>query len=575
MSNEKKFSSETGIEIRNCEAETRTTVQPTLRREFLRQLGGVAAATVAAGSIGVAPLVATAGASTASVRKTPKGRMQDCYDIRIDAARETGKIAMPAQITNGDEQRYPNFIGNYSKGLPHNDVGEVDPDAYRLLIAAGDSGTSAAYEKVPLGGMYPLVNPLSGLAFDLEGADSHQLAIEPPPQVASQLRADEMIELYWMALCREVHFTDYATNPTVKSATAELSKLNSFLGPKSSGNVTSQTLFRGFTADDVRGPYVSQFLLKPFSYGQIQISGQIQTFMPGVDYMTHPAEWLSVKNGEMPSSPIQISPQQRYICTGRDLAAYVHNDQIFQAFYNAAIWLLTHSAPLNPGNPYVKLTRQSPFATFGGPHFLSLLAEASNRALKAVCYPKWFVHRNLRPEEYGGLVHMTKTRKADYPLHRDVFDSTALAETFAKQGSYLHPQAYAEGAPLHPAYAAGHACIAGACATILKVAFNGDVPFDSLPGGAIQVGRTDGLALIPYPGADGGAITINGEINKLAANISSARNFAGIHWRSDYSAGAKLGEAVALSMLREQRSLYAEDFSGFKVKKFGGETITV
>ena len=173
-----------------------------------------------------------------------------------------------------------------------------------------------------------------------------------------------------MALCRDVHFTDYATNPTVKTAASELSKLSAFFGPKSGGNVTAQTLFRGFTADDIRGPYVSQLLMRPFSYGQIQISGQIQTFMPGVDYMTHPAEWLSVKNGEMPSSPIQVSPQPRYICTGRDLAAYVHNDQIFQAFYNAAIWLFTHSAPLNPGNPYVKLTRQSPFATFGGPHFL-------------------------------------------------------------------------------------------------------------------------------------------------------------------------------------------------------------
>jgi hypothetical protein len=253
MSYNGKVAPEIKLDTKKAGVDVRKNAQPTPRREFLRQLGGAAAATVAVGSIGVAPLVATAGESSTPVSKMAKGRMQDCYDIRMDAARETGKIAMPAQITNGDEQRYPNFIGNYSKGLPHNAVGEVDPDAYRLLIAAGESGTSAAYEKVPLGGMYPLVNPLAGLAFDLEGADSHQLAIDPPPQVASQLRANEMIELYWMALCRDVHFTDYATNATVKAATSELSKLSAFFGPKSSGTVTAQTLFRGFTADDVRG----------------------------------------------------------------------------------------------------------------------------------------------------------------------------------------------------------------------------------------------------------------------------------------------------------------------------------
>jgi hypothetical protein len=150
MSDKKKVSSEAGIEVKQGELEVHKNAQPTPRREFLRQLGGVAAATMAAGSVGLAPLVATASAATTPIRKMAKGRMQDCYDIRMDAARETGKIAMPAQITNGDEQRYPDFIGNYSKGLPHNAVREVDPDAYRLLIAAGESGTSAAYEKVPI-----------------------------------------------------------------------------------------------------------------------------------------------------------------------------------------------------------------------------------------------------------------------------------------------------------------------------------------------------------------------------------------------------------------------------------------
>jgi hypothetical protein len=42
------------------------------------------------------------------------------------------------------------------------------------------------------------------------------------------------------------------------------------------------------------------------------------------------------------------------------------------------------------------------FGTFGGPHILALLTEVSTRALKAVWYQKWLVHRRLRPEEFGG-----------------------------------------------------------------------------------------------------------------------------------------------------------------------------
>ena len=53
------------------------------------------------------------------------------------------------------------------------------------------------------------------------------------------------------------------------------------------------------------------------------------------------------------------------------------------------------------------------------------------------------------------------------------------------------------------------------------------------------------------------------------------RNFAGIHWRSDYTESLKLGEAVAISLLRDQRLIYKEDFAGFTFTKFDGTRITV
>jgi hypothetical protein len=68
---------------------------------------------------------------------------------------------------------------------------------------------------------------------------------------------------------------------------------------------------------------------------------------------------------------------------------------------------------------------------------------------------------------------------------------------------------------------------------------------------------------------------VGGELNKLAANIATARNFAGIHWRTDYTESLRLGEAVAISILRDQRATYNESFGGFTFTRFDGTTITV
>jgi hypothetical protein len=545
----------------------------TNRRTFLNKLGGAAILAAGAKAIELGPLAKPASAHEG--RREGRERARESFEIRVRAAERERDVEIPEQLTNGDERKYTNFIGSYSKGLPHSSIGEVDQAAYEEFLDACRTGTAAGFENVPLGGTVKLVNPMSGIAFDLEGTDSHQLAIGPPPALASQMRADDMVEQYWMALCRDVNFTDYATDPTALAAGQELSALAAFAGPKVSGQVTAQSLFRGFTAKDLVGPYVSQLFLRPFNYGQYAISGKITTYVPGIDYLTDQPSWLKARNGEGPFAKNQLDTQPRFVRNGRDLAAYVHTDQIFEAFYNAGIWLGANGAPPNSGNPYLALTKQSALITFGATQFLCLLAEASTRALKAVWYAKWFVHRTLRPEDYGGLVHAVMTGQAKYPLQGDVLNSHALTQTFSKYGTYLHAQAYPEGCPQHPSYAQGHGAIAGACATMLKAAFNGSAAFYKLTNGTIQVASEDGSALVPYGGADAEQITVNGEINKLASNIGLGRDFAGVHWRTDYSDGLKLGETVALSILSDQKETYGEDFSGFQITKFDGTSITV
>jgi hypothetical protein len=164
------------------------------------------------------------------------------------------------------------------------------------------------------------------------------------------------------------------------------------------------------------------------------------------------------------------------------------------------------------------------FSTFGVPHLLCLLGEAKIRACKAAWYAKWFVHRALRPEEYGGLVQMVATGKANYRLHADILNSAALAATVSSNnGTYLLPQAFPEGSPQHPSFPQGHATMAGACATILKAAFDGSIPLNTLGDRRIVTASADGLSLADYTGSDANQITVNGEINKLASNIGQAR----------------------------------------------------
>ena len=67
---------------------------------------------------------------------------------------------------------------------------------------------------------------------------------------------------------------------------------------------------------------------------------------------------------------------------------------------------------------------------------------------------------------------------------------------------------------------------------------------------------------------------MGGELNKVAANIAIGRNLAGVHWRSAYTQSMRLGEAVAISILEEQKLTYNEPGS-LTVTKFDGTAVTI
>jgi hypothetical protein len=486
----------------------------------------------------------------------------------------------------------PNFIGNYHKGLPHNAFGEVVSAAYQTLLTAVTSRNSTDFNAITMGlGAFgaKLTSPQAGLAGDTEGPAPSTLAMRTPPTLDSAEEAGEAAELYWMALLRDVPFTDFAINAQIQQAAADLTNLSDFRGPKVGTQVTPGTIFRGFAPGDLIGPYLSQYLLVDVPYGSLKIEQTQQTVVANVDYLTQFDNWLAIQNGHAALLSDQFDSTRRYIRNMRDLGQYVHVDALYEAYLNACLILLAHGAPLDKGNPYFHDTVLNPcsknqkgFATFGGPHLLALVCEVSTRALKAVWYQKWIVNRRLRPEAYAGLVHLNLAGHngvvKNYPLHSDILNSEATQSCFSRYGSYLLPMAFPEGCPTHPSYGAGHASVAGACVTVLKAWFDQDAPLPFAP----VVPNVDGTALISYTGADKDQLTVGGELNKVAANIAIGRNMAGVHWRSDYTESLKLGEEIAIEILRQQSANhnYNERLAGggdpsFTLTKFDGATVRI
>lgn len=523
---------------------------------------------VAAAAAGVAATTGHGPQRVFAQRYNTNGarRSQLAFNMRLAAANQS-RIPDPRHTNNGDEARYPTRIGNFTKGLPHNNLGEVNLPAYTALLKALDSGNWNDWDNIPMGGALLFKNPLAGIAYLLEGADPGCMTQRAAPAFASAESAGEVVENYWMALLRDVWFDAYATDGDAAAAATDLTRMSDFRGPKQGGAVTPATLFRGLTPGDLVGPYISQFMWLDTRFGAESVDRRLRTMQPGVDFMTSYADWLAIQRGAPPPVPAQPDPTPRYIRNGRDLSEWVHIDVLYQAYFNAMLILLGLGAPTNVNDPYRTARTMCGFGTLGPPYFASILAAVAKPALETVWHQKWYVHRRLRPEAYAGRVHNRMTGAAAYPLHNDVLNSNAVQQVFSRHGTYLLPMAFPEGSPAHPAYGAGHATVAGACVTLLKAFFDESWVIPNP-----VVAAPDGLSLEPYSGP---ALTVGGELNKLASNVAIGRNIAGVHWRSDATESLKLGEDLAIRYLREEKMLLREKFLGWTFTKFDGTRITI
>jgi len=544
------------------------------RRDWLRRLATAGAAGVVPGGELAPALASSLGDHAAWLREAlpalpAEPRRLRAYDLRVKAAFAAASASVPRRDGNTDESRVPAFLAMFSKGLPHDAFGIVDPEAYRALARAAAGAGDARFEDVPVAGARRLVSPQAAFAFALDGLDVAMLDAPDPPAWESAAFATEAVEAYWLALLRDVPFARYAEDPLAARAAADLTRAGLAASP--------ETLFsRGPTPDSrlpvagsrlpVPGPVVSQFLLRAVPMGAQLLSPRVPAQTAGESFLSTWDDWLASQNGQMPSRDV-THVGRRYICCGRDLATWTRTDYPGQAGVQAALLLEALRAPVTPQHPYVRSRNQAGYVTFGLPFIVDLASRVAMHALRASWFQKWVVHRRLRPEELGGRL---ESAAAGAPIvawpDARLVQSDAFTEARRRTGTCLLPVAWPEGAPLHPAYPAAHAATAGAMVTVLKAYYAEEwlLPDPVEP-------SADGSELWPIEAS----LTVGGELDKLAWNLALGRAFAGVQWRSDAEAGLRLGEAVAVALLRELRDLLPEPHGAFTLRAFNGTTIEV
>lgn len=448
---------------------------------------------------------------------------------------------------NEDIYDVPDFRGCFTKSLMHDPQGTPDPKEAEKMIQ-GITKCWCNLDKITYPGSLRLINPSVVHSYDLVGPFKACSEIPPVPCLGSSEFAIDMIELYEMALLRDVEFKNYGSDPGALQACSEL-------------QVSPGKLFRGNSSGDLRGPYVSQFLWLPYSHGCLDIEQQYRCYPPGLDYMKTWDLALSCQNGTV-TEKIADRNIRRYIVTLRDGATYVHLDDSIQCGLASACILDGLRCPGPKGSPFGKTVKEKPFIDLGRLDLLDVMTTATRAAMTSAWYHKWHICR-VRPECVGMYVQKAIIDGVNVGLHSSLLRSPVLNRIYAKFGSYLLPQAYPEGSPCHPSYPAGHAVFSGVISTILKAFYDEDFMFDSYEP------TDDGNSLQ----SRGEKLRVGDELDKLASNIAIFRNAAGVHYRTD-AAGIELGEHVAIEVLKDYIKRYCHKVT-FSFHKRNGDLVTI
>lgn len=513
---------------------------------------------------------------------------------------------------NGDIKNIANYAAMFTKNLEHDSTTGIATESgqqnFEILVQATKDGQQSTYNSITRhAGAGKFVNPQASAAWSLIGRDNSLTPVALPPTLDSEWAGADIAEVLLQAICRSVSFSDYGTGTgtdvdpinggsITQNACRVLNAFGaSYHGPRDGGIVTPAVLFRGNAPACAVGPYGSQFIWQ--NLHRLNLANAIvKQYVPIASNKEFGVTWqhfVDLQNGltPVPYGPGDFSGE-RYSINGRDIATSVHNDLAVDFPLQAFNIVLNNNFPWAPNLPYYNgdMPNEKPFATMGPQDVATLIGGISVQALKNAWAHKWRASLRLRPEAMAGLIHQVVVSEENpYGLNNTIFGtlnginfmqwikSYNLTQTpyNAANGTYLLAQMYPEGCPAHPAYPAGHATFVSAGVTIIKALIDDTALFkDYLT--PVVPDPNDPTQLVPLSDGSENLLTVGGELDKLAANIAMARDFAGVHYRADGDNGILLGESVAIQFLMDWAATYAEEtFAGFELTKMDGIRIRI
>lgn len=334
--------------------------------------------------------------------------------------------------------------------------------------------------------------------------------------------------------------------------------------------------------------------------GVFRLDRRLRPASPGQDFLTDWSSWLQTQNGDPPGGShdryipaaaalstaapaMPLTDEPRFVTTPRDLASCAQAGPDCESFHRIYLTLAAARMPPDPGL-LAAATRDGDdprLAQLRHAEAAALLGQATLQALRQAGRPPAPAHWRAAPEAVGGLLNLLNPRCSPMMPHEDVpqnavlrrlqptlrqlSDSGLCERVIAHnrhqnrhlQQAFTHcllPVAYPEGAPAYPDYPSRHALVAGACVTILKALFAMEDVYGIdiylvEPGALAWQPAPDGASLVGSP--QPGGLTLAGELNKFASNLSLGRCFAGVSYYSDYVEALRQGEMLALTLLSD------------------------
>ena len=252
---------------------------------------------------------------------------------------------------------------------------------------------------------------------------------EPPP-IEGDLTAAGMVQLYWMALLRDVPFIEWNASQMVCVARKELNGMGLDL-------------------------FYPEFQDHPFPHDSITLPvPQSERMWGGIrcyanDYGLDTSSVDEMAEGSLSGRewPMLVEEQ---CSTFRHTAMLVHSDHPIQFGIEFMLWLLQQGATFKDGAGLVDGISMAE----------RLIGMAHNEALEHAFANKWH-YRHMRPSALAANYESGTIKMPDVAAN-----SIAVELTRKKQGNVYLSQCYPEGEPPHPAYPAGHS----ACTAAIRVA---------------------------------------------------------------------------------------------------------